>query len=157
MKSLLFALTFILLNSINTVFAADSKVMIHDAWVREAPPNAMMLAGYFTIMNKSKHDLSLVGASSPQFKKVELHRSIMKNGMAKMVAQKKVTIHANKTVKFKPGSYHLMMMHPLKPLKAGETVELTLKFSDGKTMKFKAPVKKGSGALKGHEHMHMKM
>lgn len=157
MKPLWLAVAFILLNSFNTVFAADSDVMIHDQWVREAPPNAQMLAGYFSIMNMSKHDKTLVSASSPQFKKVELHRSIMKDGMAKMVAQKKVKILAGKTVKFEPGSYHLMLMHPLKPLKAGDTIELTLKLSSGGIIKFEAPIKKASGAQHGDEHMHMHM
>jgi copper(I)-binding protein len=157
MRYLLLAVTFVLLNSLNTVFAADTNVMIHEPWVREAPPNAKMMAGYFSIMNMSKHDKSLVGASSPQFKKVELHRSIMEGDMMKMVAQKKVEIHAGQTVKFEPGSYHLMLMHPVKPLKAGDTVELTLKFSSGDTMKFNAPVKKGNGDHHMNEHMHMHM
>jgi copper(I)-binding protein len=156
MRSLWLTLAFILLNSMNTVFAGDNGIMIHDQWVREAPPNAKMLAGYFSIMNMSKQDRILIGASSPQFKKVELHRSIMEGGMAKMVAQKKVEIPAGQTVKFEPGSYHLMLMHPVKPLKAGDTVELTLKFSNGDTMKFNSTVKKGKGGG-GHEHMHMHM
>jgi hypothetical protein len=131
--------------------------MIHEAWVREAPPNAEMLAGYFSIMNMSKHNKIIVGASSPQFKNVGLHRSINEGDMAKMVAEKEVEIHAGQTVKFEPGSYHLMLMHPAKRLKAGDTVELTLKFSSGDTMKFNAPVKKANGVqhMDEHEHMHM--
>jgi hypothetical protein len=154
MRYLLLAVSFMLFSGMNTVFAADAGVMISDQWVREAPPNMPMMAGYMTIMNMSKHEQSLVGASSPQFKMVELHRSIEENGMSKMIAQKKVDIPAGKSVEFKPGSYHLMLMHPLKPLKAGDTVEFTLKFSNGDTKAFTAPVKKSNG---GHEQMHMHM
>lgn len=157
MRSKLITVVFVLLSSINTVFAADAGIMIQDPWVREAPPNAKMLAGYFSIMNHSQHERVLVGASSPQFKKVELHRTEMDGDMAKMVAQDRVQVPIGQTVKFEPGALHLMLMNPVKPLKAGDTVELTIKFSNGDTMKFNAVVKKGTGTSHQHEHMHMHM
>lgn len=154
MRYLLLTMTFVLLSGINTVYAADAGVMISGSWVREAPPGAPMLAGYMTVMNKSKQDQTLVGASSPQFKMVQLHRSIVENGLSKMIEQKKIDIPVSKSVQFKPGGYHLMLMHPLKPLKLGDVVKITLKFSNGETKSFKAKVKKATGT---HEQMHMKM
>jgi copper(I)-binding protein len=140
--------------------AADPELMIHDPWVREAPPNAKVLAGYLSIMNHAKHSATLVGAKSPQFEKVELHHTVMKEGMMKMVAQDSIEIPGGKTINFEPGGFHLMLIHPVKPLKAGDKVELMLNFDEGGAMKVSAIVKKGEGGEGSahhehhHEHMH---
>ena len=135
-------------------FAANEHLMVHEAWAREAPPNVKMLAGYFTIMNFSGKDKEIVGASSDQFEKVELHKSMQEGGMAKMVAQKSVMVPKQGTVSFKPGGLHLMLINPKKPLKAGDKVNITLKFAKGADLKMNADVKKATG---GEEHMHMNM
>jgi copper(I)-binding protein len=139
-----------------TSFAAEEHLMVHDAWVREAPPNVKMLAGYFTIMNFSGKDKELVAASSDQFEKVELHKTVQEGGMAKMIAQKSVKIAKQGTVAFKPGGLHLMMMNPKSQLKAGDKVNITLKFAKGDELKVTAEVKKATGGEENmHEHMHM--
>jgi len=137
-----------------SVSAANEHLMIHEAWVREAPPNVKMLAAYFTIMNFSGKDKEIVGASSDQFEKVEIHKSVEEGGMAKMVAQKSVTVPKQGTVNFKPGGLHLMLINPKKPLKAGDKVNITLKFDKGENLKMTADVKKATG---GEEHMHEHM
>ena len=135
-------------------FASDEHLMVHDAWVREAPPNMKMLAGYFTVVNLSGEDKELVDATSDQFEKVELHKTMHEGGMAKMIAQKSVTIPKQGTIHFKPGSLHLMLINPKKHLKAGDKVNITLKFAQGDELKVTAEVKKASG---GEEHMHEHM
>jgi copper(I)-binding protein len=137
----------------NTI-AANEHLLVKNAWVREAPPNAKMLAGYFTIMNFSGKDMKITGASSGSFEKVELHKSVQEGGMAKMIPQKSVTVPKQGTVKFQPGGFHLMLMKPKKPLKAGDKVNITLKFAKGDDLKMTAVVKKAMG---GGEHMHMNM
>ncbi|WP_455199641.1 copper chaperone PCu(A)C [Kaarinaea lacus] len=157
MKYIFTAVLLVVLNPAMTVFASDGDVMIHDAWVREAPPNAKMLAGYFSIMNHGAQSKSLVGANSPQFERVELHRTVMEGGMAKMVPQDSIEIPVGQTVNFEPGGLHLMLINPVKPLKAGDSVELTLKFNKGATIKVEAIVKKGGRSAQQehhHEHMH---
>lgn len=157
MKLIVTVMSFVMLNFITSVFAADRELMIHDPWVREAPPNAKVLAGYMSIMNHAKQSATLVGASSPQFEKVELHRTMTEKGMAKMVAQDSIEIPGGKTVNFEPGGLHIMLINPVKPLKVGDKVELTLKFREGGTMKVSAIVKKGNGHAEEHhhhEHMH---
>ena len=125
-------------------FAANEHLMVHDAWVREAPPSMKMLAGYFTIMNSSDRDKEIVGASSPQFERVELHKSMEEGGMATMVAQKSVKVPKQGTVKFKPGGLHLMLIKPKKPIKAGDKVNITLKFANSPDLKMTAEVKKAT-------------
>jgi copper(I)-binding protein len=138
----------------STAMAADPHLMIMDPWVREAPPNAKMLAGYFTIMNHSGDSTEIVGASSDKFEKVEIHKTVQEGGVAKMIAQPSVEVGKHATVKFQPGGLHLMLMNPKGPLKAGDKVEISLKLKKGSDLKMTAVVKKG-GAMQEHSHEHM--
>jgi copper(I)-binding protein len=64
-----------------------------------------------------------------------LHRTIVEGGMAKMVHQMAITIPAKGELTFEPNGYHVMLMAPKKPLKAGDKVEITLSFKGGETVK----------------------
>jgi copper(I)-binding protein len=146
-------LTVLLLVAGNSL-AADAHLMIMDPWVREAPPNAKMLAGYFTIMNHSGKSAEIVGATSDKFEKVELHKTVQEGGVAKMIAQPSVEVGKQATVKFQPGGLHLMLINPKAPLKSGDKVDITLKLKKGDDLKMTAVVKKG-GAQEEHQHEHM--
>lgn len=132
--------------------AAPEGLVVQDAWIREAPPNAIAMAGYATIENHGDAKRSLIGAGSSAFRMVELHRSIREDGVAKMVPQDSMPIPAGGALALKPGDYHLMMMHPTQPLHAGDTVEITLKFDDGTQQQVAFEVRKDSGET--HEHHH---
>jgi len=96
----------------------------HDPWVREAPPTAKVLAAYLQLHNHGDAARTLVSVESPAFKRVELHRSEEKNGMATMVRVTKIVIPAHGKVSFEPGSLHIMLIDPLARLKSGDTVKL---------------------------------
>lgn len=131
------------------VFAAE--LMVKDRWIREAPPSAAALAGYMVIHNGGDSDRVLVGAESPLFGNVMLHRTVMEEGMAKMIHQPSITIPAGGSLTFEPNGYHLMLMKPKKPLKAGDQVEITLKFKDGTTLPLSYEVRSGAG-MPGMDH-----
>lgn len=130
-----------------------AELQVEHAWIREAPPNAKMLAGYFTLTNHGKKDKILVGASSSAFEKVEMHQTMEKNKMAHMQQQSKLTLSAGKSLEFKPGGLHLMLIHPLNPIKAGQSHEIHLKFSDQSEMTVNFKVTKHSGDTP-QQHMH---
>lgn len=132
--------------------AGSGPLVVHEAWIREAPPNAMALAGYLSIENQGAHERALVAVRSPAFGRVELHRSIQEGGVAKMVPQDSMPIPAGGTLVLRPGDYHLMMMHPTHRLHAGDTVEATLRFDDGSTLEAAFEVRSGRGGM--HEHHH---
>ncbi|WP_455212386.1 copper chaperone PCu(A)C [Kaarinaea lacus] len=144
----------VLLSVAGNSFAADAHLMIMDPWVREAPPNAKMLAGYFTIMNHSGKSAEIVGASSDKFEKIELHKTVHEGGVAKMIPQPSVEVGKHATVKFQPGGLHLMLINPKAQLKAGDKVDITLKLRKGGDLTMTAVVKKG-GAKEEHSHEHM--
>jgi len=96
------------------------------AWVREAPPNASAMAGYVTITNNSDKDRTLVFAKSKQFNAVEIHRTIVEDGVAKMRRQEDLPIPAGESLVLEPGSYHLMLMTPKSAYKADDEVTVTV-------------------------------
>ena len=130
-----------------TAGAAGMGAMVENPWVREAPPTAAALGGFMVLQNHTDKPLMLVGASSPSAEEVMLHRSIMEGGMMKMVHQHMIEIPANGQVEFKPGDYHLMLMKPKKAFKAGDKIEITLKFKDGSTLPATFEVRAGAGGM----------
>lgn len=149
---------FLLMLTASLALAAGGEVMVENAWIREAPPGARAMAGYMVVKNHGASDKVLVGASSDAFGEVMLHRTIVEGGMAKMVHQMAITIPAKGEVTFEPNGYHVMLMAPKKPLKAGDKVEITLKFKDGETVKVVhevRPAPANSSMNHGMEHGSM--
>ncbi|MEJ7619494.1 MAG: copper chaperone PCu(A)C [Aquificaceae bacterium] len=126
---------------------AQPKIEVKDAWVREVPPTSKMSAAYMVIENKGKESDKLVDASNNVSEITELHETVE----GKMRRVKAIEIPAGGKVELKPGGLHVMLINLKKPLKEGDTVELTLKFEKSGEVKVQAPVRKGMG---GHMHRH---
>jgi len=121
---------------------AESTLQVEDAWVREAPPNAHMMAAYMTLMNRGAGDAVLTQVDSPAFGHVMLHKSEVVDGVARMIHQHEIVIPAHGSVELKPGSFHLMMPAPDKRLVEGDRVDFVLTFSNGDTIRVQADVRK---------------
>ena len=134
------------------------QVEVSRAWVRAAVPGQNATGAFMEITAAT--DASLVGAASPVARSVEIHEMAIEGNVMKMRAVAKVDLPAGKTVEFKPGAYHIMLLGLTKPLAAGESVpiELTLRAKDQKTSKLKlnAEVRQLGAApmMEGHEHRH---
>lgn len=154
-KNLLFGLALTSASILNPVFATSS-IDVSDAWVRAAPPNAKVMAGYFTLNNHSMQSITLTGASSPQFKSIEIHRSYMESGMMHMKEATPLTVEGHNSIHFEPGSYHLMLIKPVKKLKLGDNTHITLKFENSKPITIQMPVKKTEQdkSVINHKHGH---
>jgi len=121
---------------------AESTLQVEDAWVREAPPNAHMMAAYMTLMNRGAGEAVLTQVGSPAFGHVMLHKSEVVDGVARMIHQHEIVIPAHGSVELKPGSFHLMMPAPDKRLVEGDRVDFVLTFSNGDTIRVQADVRK---------------
>jgi len=121
---------------------ADSTLLVENAWVREAPPNAHMMAAYMTLNNTGADDAVLTQVDSPAFGHVMLHKSEVVDGVARMIHQDEIVIPARGAVELKPGSFHLMMPAPEKRLVEGDRVDFILTFADGATTRVQADVRK---------------
>lgn len=121
---------------------SPDAITIEEPWIREAPPNASAMAGYMRIVNNTDQDNTLVAATSNDFKVIEFHRSIEKDGVYKMVPYEKLLIPARQALELKPGDYHLMMIVPQRTLKSGDNVSVELSFADDSKAVLEMPVKK---------------
>ena len=160
----IFPLVFLLM--MTSINAAD-KLHVHDAWAREAPPGTSVMAAYLTLQNPSLKAYTLTGLSSPDFKRIEMHRTEQHDGMSKMLPVPQVMLNSKENVVFQPGGMHLMLINPKKPLKAGDNITLTLFFSDEHSTKssleISLPVKKATTNTRhtlhneqhdSHSHQH---
>lgn len=131
--------------------AADNPLTVRDAWIREAPPGAQVLAGYAQIENVTDQADAIVAVSSDAFEKTEIHHSEVKDGVARMAQLKQFDLPAHQIVKLDPGGAHLMLFKPKLPLHAGQHVRLSFKLRSGKTVNLDAEVR--NTAQRG-EHQH---
>lgn len=139
MKQTLLAL---IVSAWSLLATADATLQVEDAWVREAPPNAHMMAAYMTLKNTGSGDAVLTQVDSPAFDHVMLHKSEVVDGVARMIHQSEIVIPAKGAVELKPGSFHLMMPAPEKRLVEGDRVDFVLTFSNGDTTRVQADVRK---------------
>ena len=108
--------------------AADS-LAFSNAWVRATPPNAKVAGGFVEIRNAGKSADRLVSASSDAAERVEIHEMKMAGDVMQMRhLTEGLVISAGQSVQLKPGSYHLMLIAPKKPIAEGQKVTITLVF-----------------------------
>jgi len=137
-----------------------TTLVIKQARIPAAPPNTTIMAAYLSIKNPTNNAITLTGFSSPHYKSIEMHLSVVnKKGMASMVKLKTLTIKANTTLEFKPGSYHLMLFKPTKQFNLKRQLEMNAIIQSSSPhlskIKFKAIIIDRSQAdQKSHQHSH---
>lgn len=114
--------------------ASGSKLAVSHGWMQFIIPSRPA-AGYFTLRNESGATRVLVAASSPACGRLVLHQSQESGGSARMVVLNSVAIPPYQTIKFEPGSYHLMCMAPASFLRPGARAMVTLHFMNGEKLR----------------------
>ena len=132
----------LMLSAWSLLATADSTLQVENAWVREAPPSAHMMAAYMTLKNTGSGEAVLTQVDSPAFGHVMLHKSEVVDGVARMIHQDEIVIPAQGSVELKPGGFHLMMPAPEKRLMEGDRVDFILTLSNGDTIRVQADVRK---------------
>src|SRR5690554_7576260 len=85
----------ILLNFVATCpVYSGNDIEVTGSWINEAPPTVKVLAGYMMICNSSDNPVDLVAVTSEDFERVEFHLTTMKDGIASMEKQERITIPA---------------------------------------------------------------
>jgi copper(I)-binding protein len=132
---------------------ARAEVTAHDPWAKATVPG-QKVAGAYVRLSADKAT-RLVSAASPAAQTVEIHQMSMEDGVMKMRALPALDIPAGGSIEFKPGGYHFMLFGLKKPLAAGETIALTLKFQDAagtvQTLELAASVR-AVGETHGGDH-----
>ncbi|MFD1383196.1 copper chaperone PCu(A)C [Rhodanobacter aciditrophus] len=124
----------------SSAIAMASSIELSAPAVRATPPGAPTSGGYVTLINHSDQERFLVAAESNVANKVEIHLSEMQGDTMKMYQVDQVVIPAHGDAQLKPGGYHIMFMGLKQPLKAGDSVALTLVMKNGERIKLSAPV-----------------
>ena len=108
-----------------SVYAGD--IQVEGAWARATVPGRNSANVYMFIT--SKQAATLVGASSTASKTADLRTMTHKNGMMKTIEIKSIDLPANSRMDMSSEhGYHVTLVDLKAPLKAGETVPLTLSF-----------------------------
>ncbi|MCP4699979.1 MAG: copper chaperone PCu(A)C [Gammaproteobacteria bacterium] len=136
----------------SAVSADTQSILVHEPWVREAPPNMKVLAAYLSLENTGSEPRVMTSVESPVCERIEIHNVVMEDGMAHMAEQEKLEIPPQSSVTLAPGGFHLMLMGSKQPLRAGDSVALTLHFKNGESILVKALVRKASGKMKNMKH-----
>ena len=111
--------------------AAAGHLVAEHAWIRAAPPGAMMLAGYATLRNDGDGPVTVTGADSADFGGVSLHQTIEENGVERMRSLGRIEIAPDASMEFAPGGRHFMLMQPQRELGAGDKVKIHISTSSG--------------------------
>ena len=149
--------------TIATAFAHEYQVgslHIEHPWARATPPQAGVAGAYMVIENNGTGPDRLLGGTTDAAKEVQVHSMSMDGGVMKMrQLPDGLELPAGKSVTLALGGYYLMLIDPVKPLKEGERVPMTLKFEKAGTIKVDLAVEgmgakgpEGGSEEAGHDH-----
>lgn len=125
-----------------TACSQAGGIAIRDAYARATPPEAQTTGAFAVITNGGQQADRLISAASPAAKTVELHETVTEGGVMKMQPHPEGwEIPAGGRLELAPGGKHIMLIDLVAPLKAGDTIELTLTFEKAGAIKVQAPVK----------------
>lgn len=137
-------------------FAQDAKVgpiTVSGAQARATVPGQTAGGGFLRIDNQGPAD-RLVAAAAPVAARVELHTMRMEGDVMRMRQIDAIELPAGGKVELKPGGTHLMFMELKAPLKAGETVPVTLRFEKAGEVTVKMPVQSPTPAAAAMKQEH---
>jgi periplasmic copper chaperone A len=137
-----------------SALATQAQTTVKEPWVRGTVPQQKATGAFMQLTSTAGG--KLVSASSPSAGVVEIHEMVMEGSTMKMHAIPGLDLPAGKAVELKPGGYHVMLMDLKAPLKAGDSVPITLvvEGKDGKkeSIEVKAPVKALGDDKSMHKH-----
>jgi copper(I)-binding protein len=116
---------------VSAVVYAASNLIFTGAYVAAAPPGAAAMAGYMTIENPGDSQRRITAISSGDFAEVQIHRSILEKGVARMEQLDYLAVEPGSKLELKPGGVHLMLLEPVHDFEPGETVLLEFRETDG--------------------------
>ena len=152
--SSLLAATFILAGPASAQEYKAGSIEIKHPWSRATPKGAEIAGGYMKLINTGTEPDRLIGGSTANAGKFEIHESAMEGGVMKMrPLPKGIEIKPGQTVELKPGSYHLMFVGLKEPFEKGKRVKGTLRFEKGGTVDVENAVEAVGGTPQGHGDM----
>ena len=120
---------------------ARAELLFDDAWIQNLPPSVPVRAGYMTVSNPDRQSVKIVALRGDGFERIEIHRSVMRDGEMHMEELPELEIGAGESLRFEPGGLHLMM-YPLEPTRPGESYTIDIELGDGSIRTIEMTVRK---------------
>jgi len=92
-------------------------------------PGVRTGAGYLTLRNTTSQKIAISKVTSPDFKSVTMHESVLEDGISRMYELQEVVILPGRSVTLEPGGMHLMIRHRVET-----PAQATLQFYAGEAM-----------------------
>lgn len=120
--------------------SAYAKVNVTSAMIHVPPPNTLVTAGYFELINNAAQPVKLqsVRCQHPAITRCELHQTIH-HGAQHQMRKADLVLAPGAAVKLEPGAWHLMLWLN-SSLQAGDQVDVNLDFDSGQELAFTLPV-----------------
>ena len=94
-------------------------------------PGSRMGVAYMTIANNSGDTMIITAARSPQFERVEMHETLIEDGVSTMRELEALTIEDGTVHRFETGGAHLMLIGPAPVTAPGSPVTIEIEHSGG--------------------------
>jgi periplasmic copper chaperone A len=122
------------------------ELVIERARAGESNPAWNIAAAYFEVMNGTDAPMAIVDVTSPAARTVEMHETTIAGGMMSMRQVALIVLEPRRRMRLRPGGSHLMLIDVNRPLRTGDTVDLTLTFHDKSTRTVTARVEPASSS-----------
>jgi copper(I)-binding protein len=144
------------MNKISIMLAASASFLLvscgqgdilfaDKAVVNLSPVEGNPSAGYMNL-HGGRVDVALVGVTSDDVLRMEMHETVEKDGMASMSQLKSIPVPAGKTVKLESGGKHLMIWGVGEGSKKRGLLTMTLIYSNNDRIEINAVVKNAGEA-----------
>lgn len=108
------------------VAGCGAELAASDPWIRAAPPGASASAGYVVLRNGTGETLRCDAVRAEDFGAAELHRTVVEDGMSRMLRDQVIELAPGAEVRLAPGGLHIMLFRPQRTLAAGSRTRLTV-------------------------------
>ena len=117
----------------------SGPLRVDGAWARPADSGATG-GVYLTLVNVDSITVHIAGFTSSAARQVEAHETMMHGDVARMDQRAELQLLPGATLTMKPGGTHVMLTDLTRALRVGDSVPLTLRLRDGRTVTVQARV-----------------
>lgn len=110
---------------------AEAGLTITDARIMITPPGVSVTAGLMSVVNKTDRDIKIFAISAEGFERVEMHKTEVTDGVARMRQEHELIVPANAKLILENGGYHMMLYAPERSFSEGDSIAVSLSTSIG--------------------------
>lgn len=106
--------------------AGSAALSVSEGWIRAAPPQAPVRAGYALLENTGRREVVIDAVRSEAFGAIEIHEMREVDGVMRMRRVPQLRIEPGARLALEPGGLHLMLFRPTAALAPDADVEIVL-------------------------------